>query len=78
MSQEEEIDRLIVIAKESRNFKIVHNIIFNLAAYGPKSIPAINEIINDQSSSEVRLYGMETIKKIKDHEHPRPGFGSPF
>lgn len=78
MSQEEEIDRLIKISKETNDLKIVHNIIFNLAAYGPKSIPAINEIIDDKSDSEVRTYGRETIKKIKDHEHPPPGFGRPF
>lgn len=78
MSHEEEIDSLIKISKETKDFKIVHNIIFNLSAYGPKSIPAINEIMEDQSNSDVRTYGMETIKKIKDHEHPRPGFGRPF
>jgi hypothetical protein len=78
MSHSEEIDRLIKISKETKDYKIVHSIIFNLAAYGPKSIPAINEIMDDQSSSEVRTYGTETIRKIKDHEHPRPGFGRPF
>ena len=67
MSQNEEIERLLTIAKETKNLKIVNHIIFNLAAYGPKSIGAINEIINDQTENQVRIYGRETIRRIKEH-----------
>jgi hypothetical protein len=67
MSQEEEIDRLIEIAKETKDLNIVNNIIYNLSAYGPKSIPAINEIMDDSSDSGVRLFGTQAIEKILEH-----------
>jgi len=65
MSQEEEIKKLTDIATETENLNIVNTVISNLAAYGPKSIPAISEIMEQKHSSEVRSYGMKTIKKIK-------------
>lgn len=65
MSQEEEIKKLTVIATETENLNIVNTVIINLAAYGPKSIPAISEIIGQKHSTEVRSYGMKAIKKIK-------------
>ena len=46
MSHDDEIKRLKAIGLETRDLNIVHNIIYNLAAYGPKSIPAISAIID--------------------------------
>jgi isopentenyl diphosphate isomerase/L-lactate dehydrogenase-like FMN-dependent dehydrogenase len=65
MSQEEEIKNLTDIATETENLNIVNTVISNLAAYGPKSIPAISEIIEQKHSTQVRSYGMKTIKEIK-------------
>jgi hypothetical protein len=70
MSQEEEIERLLKIASETSELKIVSQIIFNLAAYGPKSIPALNQIIIGQPDSEVRMYARETIRRIKQEGGP--------
>jgi hypothetical protein len=78
MSHIEEIERLLTIAKETKDLKIVNNIIFNLAAYGPKSIPAINQIINDQTETIVRVYGRETIRRIKEQGGPCLQLGQPF
>ncbi|UCE73837.1 MAG: hypothetical protein JSV56_12575 [Methanomassiliicoccales archaeon] len=74
MSQEEEIKKLIEIGTETADLNIVNNIIYNLAAYGPKSIPAINELVDRHPNTEIRDYGMETIKKIKEHSYPRRRF----
>lgn len=76
MSHDEEIETLRDIANETENLNIVNNIIFNLAAYGPKSIPAISEIIDRKPSKEVRSYGLETIRKIKRQIHSRHSFGN--
>ena len=70
MSQEEEISQLRDIAKETENFIVVNSIIYNLAAYGPKSIPAISEIIELKPCREVRSYGLETIKMIREQGRP--------
>lgn len=77
MSQEEEIERLLVMARETKDLKIVNTIIFNLAAYGPKSITAINQIINEQTEKEVRIYGRETIRRIMEHGGPYLQLGMP-
>jgi hypothetical protein len=60
-----EMNRLKDIGLETSNTKIVHYVILNLSAYGYKSIPAISEIMMNQSNSEVRMYGAQTITKIK-------------
>ena len=78
MSQDEEITRLLTIAKETKDLKIVNHIIFNLAAYGPKSISAINEIIDDQTDMQIRIYGRETIRRIKEHGGPCLQLGQPY
>jgi hypothetical protein len=65
LSHDEEIERLKDIGMETTNLNIVNNVIYNLSAYGHKSIPVITEIINTKSSSEIRTYGLETIEKIK-------------
>ena len=70
MTQEEEIQRLLKIASETKELKIVSQIIFNLAAYGPKSIPALNQIITIQPDTEVRQYARETIRRIKEEGGP--------
>jgi hypothetical protein len=70
MSQDEEIERLLKIARETEDLKIVNTVIFNLAAYGTRSIPAINKIIDDQKDMDVRMYGRETIKLIMEHGGP--------
>lgn len=65
MSQSIEIERLRDIGIETTNSNVVHYIILNLSAYGRKSIPVISEIIEYQSDSDVRMFGMQTITKIK-------------
>jgi hypothetical protein len=70
MSHEEEIRKLTDIAAETENLNIVNTVIFNLAAYGPKSIPAISEIIEGKNSTTVRSYGMKTIEQIKHRSQP--------
>ncbi len=69
MSQDDEIKKLKDIAKDTTDLNIVNNIIYNLAAYGPKSIPAISDIINYQANTDIRSYGLETIEKIKEKIH---------
>jgi hypothetical protein len=66
MSHDDEIKRLKDIGLETRDLNIVHNIIYNLSAYGPKSISAISDIIDTQADIEVRSYGLETIERIKE------------
>ncbi len=66
MSHDDEIKRLKDIGLETRDLNIVHNIIYNLAAYGPKSIPAISAIIYTQADKNVRSYGFKTIQRIKE------------
>jgi hypothetical protein len=66
MSHDDEIMRLKDIGLETRDLNIVHNVIYNLAAYGPKSIPAITAIIDTQANRDVRSYGLITIEKIKE------------
>lgn len=65
MSQTLEMNRLKEIGIETSNTKIVHYVILNLSAYGYKSIPAISEIMKNQPDSEVRMYGAQTITRIK-------------
>ena len=65
MSQEEEIKKLTEIASEAESLNVVNTVISNLAAYGPKSIPAISEIMEKKRSSVVRSYGTKTIGEIK-------------
>jgi len=74
MSQEEEIKKLTDIATETENLNIVNTVISNLAAYGPKSIPAISEIIEQRHSTEVRSYGMKAIQKIKQRSQSHNSF----
>jgi hypothetical protein len=74
MSHSEEIERLLEIARDTEDLKIVNNVIFNLAAYGPKSIPAINRIIDDHCDLDVRRYGRETIEQIKERSRLTPDF----
>lgn len=78
MSQEEEIERLLKIASETSELKIISQIIFNLAAYGPKSIPALNQIIIEQPNSEVRLYARDTIRRIREEGGPYLKMDYPF
>lgn len=66
MSHEDEIKKLKDIGLETRDLNVVHNVILNLAAYGPKSIPAISDIIDTQADIYVRSYGLETIERIKE------------
>jgi hypothetical protein len=73
MSQEDEIARLLKIASETKELKIVSQVIFNLAAYGPKSIPALNKIIDVQPNSDIRIYARETIQRIKEENGPYLG-----
>jgi hypothetical protein len=75
MSQAEEIDRLIEIAKDTKDLNIVNNIIYNLSAYGARSIPAINEIMDDSPELEVRMYGTQAIEKIMEYERQVANFG---
>ena len=55
-----------------------NHIIFNLAAYGPRSISAISEIIDDQTEMQVRIYGRETIRRIREHGGPCLQLGPPY
>ena len=66
MSHEDEIKKLKDIGTETRDLSIVHNVIYNLSAYGPKSIPAISDIIDTQADINIRSYGLETIERIKE------------
>jgi hypothetical protein len=66
MSHEDEIKKLKDIGLETRDLSIVHNVIYNLSAYGPKSIPAISDIIDTQANINIRSYGLETIERIKE------------
>jgi hypothetical protein len=66
LSHDDEIKRLKDIGLETRDLNIVNNVIYNLAAYGPKSIPAITTIIDTQADIDVRSYGLETIERIKE------------
>ncbi|UCE36042.1 MAG: hypothetical protein JSW00_10820 [Thermoplasmata archaeon] len=72
MTQEEEIEKLKEIGFETKDLKIVNSIIYNLAAYGPKSIPAISQIIDFQGNREIRTYGLKTIQEIKQKASPPP------
>jgi hypothetical protein len=64
MSQNLEMNRLKNIGIETRNSNVVHFVIFNLSAYGHKSIPVISEIMDNQPDIETRMYGMQTITRI--------------
>ena len=68
MSDEEQIKKLknyaIDIATSSKERKTT---IDTLAVYGEPAIPAITEIVEETlTNGEVRLHGLETIKKIKE------------
>ncbi len=65
MSQTKEMERLKTIGMETTNTNVVHYVILNLSAYGYKSIPVISEIMQNQPSREIRMYGMQTITRIK-------------
>ena len=76
MTHEEEIKTLLDIAAETENLNIVNTVIFNLAAYGPKSIPAISRIMEKKHYTEVRSFGTKTIEKIKRQSQTRYYFKS--
>jgi hypothetical protein len=65
MSQTLEMKRLKDIGIETTNSNVVQYVILNLSAYGYKSIPVISEIMANQDDREVRMYGMQTITRIK-------------
>jgi hypothetical protein len=65
MSQTLEMNRLKEIGIETTNTNVVHYVIQNLSAYGYKSIPVISDIMMNQSDREIRMYGMQTITRIK-------------
>lgn len=65
MSQTLEMKRLKDIGIETTNSNVVQYVILNLSAYGHKSIPIISEIMENQPDREVRMYGMQTITRIK-------------
>ena len=65
MSQTMEMERLKEIGIETTNSNVVTFVIKNLSAYGYKSIPVISEIMKNQPDKVVRMYGMQTITRIK-------------
>jgi hypothetical protein len=65
MSQAIEMKRLKEIGIETTNSNVVQYVIMNLSAYGYKSIPVISEIMKNQPDRVVRMYGMQTITRIK-------------
>ncbi len=64
-SDEEQIDGLKRVAMRSVTPDARKKAIDTLAVYGKKAIPAITDIIKDSLSTDVREYGLDTIKRIK-------------
>jgi hypothetical protein len=78
VTHSEEIRRLKEIGLETESFNVVNTVISNLAAYGPKSIPAITEIVESQANRDIRLFGFKTIEKIMAYSKPYPRIQDQF
>jgi HEAT repeat protein len=66
LSEEEQIRKLKEVAIYSSLVNVRKAAIDALAAYGERAIPAITEVVEYSVTEEVRVYGLQTIKKIKE------------
>jgi hypothetical protein len=70
-SEDDEIRKLKEVATNTINPSVKVRTIDALAAYGAKAIPAITEVVKDTIQEQVRLHGLDTIKKIKEGSRGR-------
>jgi HEAT repeat protein len=69
MSEEEQVKKLREVALSSTLVNVRKAAIDAIAAYGERAIPAITEVVNSSTTEEVRVHGLQTIKKIKEQSH---------
>lgn len=69
MSEKEQIEKIKRIALGSTLIEVRKKAIDALSSYGEPAISAITDIIDDSITMDVRTYGLEIIKRIK--EKPR-------
>ncbi len=65
MSEEEQVQKLADVAKGSGLVNVRKAAIDALAAYGERAIPAITDVVENSITEEVRVHGLQTIKKIR-------------
>ena len=65
INKEEQINGLKKVGLNSSSVDTRKKVIDTLATYDENAIPAITEIINNSWAVEVREYGLDTIKQIK-------------
>jgi len=70
LSVEQQIDGLKKVAMSSVYPDARRKVIDTLAQYGEKAVPAITEIIQDALSIDVRAYGLDAIKRIRESGKP--------
>jgi hypothetical protein len=67
-SQPDEIDKLMGTAKKAHTAKEANATIDALGEYGAQAEYAINEVIQDTIFDEVRLHGLEVVRRIKSSD----------
>jgi len=64
--EEEQMKRLKQIALDSTSASTWKKVMETLATYGEKAIPVIADIIAESMEAEIRDYGLDVIKKIRE------------
>ncbi len=64
LNKQQQIKKLVEVAKSTYDAQVKKKTIDALFEYGPDAIDGVQEIIDSSSSTDVKLHGLEAIKRL--------------